>query len=228
MVFQFFIMKKILQSLFLLPLLFMISCQTEEHEVFTEQDQNSITTNMEAYDLVYRAAMYDGSSDDEIDNSTCFSMEFPYILNFQGVERPINTSEDLRDFLEGLPANNPQDIIPDFPLTVINTAHQRLQVNNRQQFAGLQQACRNSINASRGPITCAKFQFPLSFTSYNSASQQTGSAVLNSPGELFIYLDNLTNNSVVSFVFPLEIIRNSTVVTLNNRAQLVNVLRECD
>lgn len=217
--------------LFILPLLLFLlaGCQKEEYEVITEQDQNSITTDMEAYDLVYRATMHDGSADDEIDNNPCFSLIFPYTITFQGREIIISSEPERRSFLESLPSNfNPQDIIPNFPVTVKSEGHQSITVMNRQQFAGLQQACRNRINERGAPITCANFSFPLRMTSYDRTSQQASSAVLNSQEELFIYLDNLTASSVVSFEYPLEVTISNSLITVNSKAALVNLISECE
>lgn len=216
--------------LVILPLfILMAACQKEEHEVITEQDQNSISIDMEAYDLIYRAAMYDGSEDDQIDNNPCFSLLYPYTITFQEMEINISSDADRQAFLESLPTNaNPSDIIPNFPLTVINPGHQRITVRNRQQFAGLQQACRNMTNERGTPITCVNFSYPLRINSYNRVSQQTGSAVLNSQEDLFIYFDNLNANSVVSFEFPLEIKINNRFTQINNGTALVNLIRNCE
>lgn len=206
----------------------MAACQKEEHEVITERDQNSISVDMEAYNLIYRAAMYDGSADDQIDNNPCFSLLFPYTITFQGREVNLASETERQSFLESLPANaNPQDMIIDFPVTVINPGHQRITVRNRQQFAGLQQACRNTTNERGTPITCVTFSFPLRINSYNSVSQQANSAVLNSQENLFIYFDNLTASSVVSFEFPLEIRINNILTPVNNGASLVSLIRQC-
>lgn len=207
----------------------MTACQKEEHEVITERDQNSISIDMEAYDLIYRAAMYDGSADDQIDNNPCFSILFPYTITFQGREVNLSSETERQSFLESLPANtNPQDMIIDFPVTVINPGHQRITVRNRQQFAGLQQACRNTTNERGTPITCVKFSFPLRINSYNRVSQQANSEALNSQEDLFIYFDNLTTSSVVSFEFPLEIRINNILTPVNNGASLVSLIRQCE
>ncbi|MBZ9728773.1 hypothetical protein LB467_03665 [Salegentibacter sp. JZCK2] len=222
-------MKKRLPFILLFLLLFLAACQKEEYEVITEQDQNSISIDMEAYNLIYRAAMYDGSADDQIDNNPCFSLLFPYTITFQGSEINISSETERQNFLESLPANaNPQDIVLDFPVTVINPGHQRITVRNRQQFAGLQQACRNMTNERGTPITCVNFSFPLRINSYNSVSQQANSAVLNSQEDLFVYFDNLTASSVVSFEFPLEISVNNILTPVNNGAALVSLIRQCE
>lgn len=219
-------MKKVIYFVLPILFLFLVSCQKEEYEVITEQDQSSITTDMEVYDLVYRAAMHDGSADDGLDNSHCFSIEFPYIVNHQGEMIEITSEAVLRDFLADLPTNAP-DIIPNFPVTVINAGHQRVTVRNRQQLAGLQQACRNMSNERGGPITCLKFSFPLRITSYERDSQQTGSTNLHSREELFLYFDNLGPGSVVNFVYPLDVVKNNNPVSVANRNQLENLLRDC-
>lgn len=221
-------MKK---SFFLILALFFVltACQKEEYEVITEQDQNSITTDMETYDLIYRLAMYDGSEDDEIDDNPCFSLVFPYTLSFQGREINISNNIDRISFIESLPANiNYHDLIPDFPVTVINSGHQRVTVMNRQQFAGLQQACRNFINERGGPITCMKFTFPVRINSYNRPSQQVGSSTLNSQEELFNYFDNLIASDVVSFEFPLEVRIGNRSITVNNGTALVDYIKNCE
>lgn len=220
-------MKK---SLFLIPALFFLltACQKEEFEVITEQDQNSITADMEAYDLIYRVAMHDGSDDDAIDDTSCLSLVFPYTINFQGKEIKLTNESERLNFIESLPPGfNHLDLIPGFPVTVINAQHQRITVQNRQQYAGLQQACRNLINERGGPISCMKFSFPVRINSYNRNSQQVGSAILNSQEELFNYFDNLISSDVVGFEFPLEIKIGNRSIMVNKGTALVDHIKDC-
>lgn len=219
-------MKNILYIIPVLFLSFLTSCQVEEDIMDTEEDRNSIALNTETYNLVYRTAMHDGSEDDEIDNNPCFLIEFPYTVNFQGVETVINTADDRQAFIESLPTD--QEVIPNFPLTVINVAYQRVQVNNRPQFTGLQQACRNITSEGRAPINNARFLFPLRINSYDHTFQQTASVIFDTEEELFIYFENQIIGSVITFEYPLEIlIGDNQIVSAGNRNQLRDVLREC-
>lgn len=222
-------MKKPFSLLLILSSLLFTACQKEEYEVITDQDQNSISVNSEVYDLVLRTTMFDGSVDDEIDGSPCFSIEFPYTVIVDGEEFNINSEAALNEFLAGLPQDvETEDIALNFPVRVKNTGHQTVTVVNIQQLRGLQQSCRNSQAGNRGPITCARFSFPLRLTSYNSASQQTGAAVLNSQEELFEYLNNTSSNTVVSFEYPLQIISNGVEIRIPNQNRLRELLRECE
>lgn len=221
-------MREINTFFLIISLLILASCQKEEYEVLSDQDQNTITLNSESYNLVFRSSMHDGSEDDEIDNSPCYSIDFPYTINIGGAEVTITSEADRNSFLADLPANTPLNAGNlNFPLTLVNAAHQRVQVMNRQQLAGLQQACRNSINERGGPITCVQLVFPVQVFSYERGSQETGSTILNNQEELYTYLINLTPNTVMSFEFPLEVRRNNRNIAVPNQSRLVDLLEEC-
>lgn len=222
-------MKKINCFFLLCSLLILAACQKEEYEVLTNEDQNAITTNSGTYDLVFRSAMYDGTEDDEIDNSPCFSIEFPFTVSVRGVAVEIASEAERNALISGLPGNipfNPGNL--HFPLTIRNAAHQRVEIMNRQQFVRLQQDCRNSINERGRRITCVQLVFPVRVFSYERGSQQTGSTVLTSKEELYIYLENLTASSVMSFEFPVEVKRNNRNISVPSQSRLVEMLRECE
>lgn len=222
-------MKKTIYFLLLANLFLLASCQTEEYEVITDQDQSSMSLDSEVYDLVFRTSMYDGSADDEIDGSPCFSIEFPYTVIVDGEEITISSEAERNAFLAGLaPGALPQDIELDFPVNIQNAGHQIVTVVNIQQFRGLQQGCRNSLGRNGAPINCARFSFPLRLTSYNRASQQSGSAVLNSQQELFQYLENISSSIVVSFEYPLEMVLGNRNITIPNQNRLRALLRDCE
>lgn len=219
---------KISSVILMLVTFLLAGCQKEEFEVLTEEDQNAFTTDAQVYDLALRSSMYDGSADDEIDESPCFSLQFPYTVSFSGRELTINSAAERANFISEL-AQNPVGISfsLQFPVTVKNAAHREVVVQNRQQYLGLQQACRNSLNSGQGPITCARVEFPVLVFTYDRALQQTNSINLNTEEEMFNFLNNLNNNSVVSFDYPLSLILEDERIVVRNNSQLTNLLQSC-
>lgn len=208
----------------ILVLCFTAACQKEEFEVLTEDDQNAITTGSQVYDVVLRTTMHDGSEDDEIDESPCFSIEFPYSISLSGQEITISSAAQRASFLNQV---GQTAFSLNFPLTIRNAAHQQITVMNRQQFAGLQQSCRTAVAMNEAPITCAQLELPVLLFAYDRALQQTSSSRFSNKEDLFTFLNNLDANTVVSFEYPLIVVRGNARVEIRNNAQLFNSLRSC-
>lgn len=192
--------------------------------MLTEDDQNAITTDSQVYDAVLRTSMHDGSEDDEIDESPCFSLEFPYSVTLLGQQITISSVAQRVSFLNQV---GQTAFSLNFPVTVRNAAHQQITVVNRQQFAGLQQSCRTAVAMNEAPITCAQIEFPVLVFAYDRALQQTSSSRFSNKEALFTFLNNLDSNTVVSFEYPLIVVRGNARVEVRNNAQLLNALRSC-
>jgi hypothetical protein len=226
---RFLYIKKLwLFSLYFASLLLM-GCQEEEYEVLTEEEQQSLSRDSETFDLVMRTSMHDGSIDDEIDNSPCFSLDLPFEVSVNGTKYNINTASELSDFLDSRSRGNiPGTVEFQFPFTVTNANYVQIPVNNAQQFRALQQRCENDIALGEQPVTCAKIQYPVTVFVYDTRSQKTLSQKMNNKEQLFSFLSNIKDNQIFNFSFPIEVELNGNSFEVSNNSQLRNLLKECN
>ncbi len=206
-----------------------LGCPTEEYEILTEDTKAAIQADSEFYDLVERAAMYDGSEDDEIDGSPCFSIRFPYGLNLEGVSVRINSFADLKAFLrnlEGETGTGEMEI--DFPVTLKMSDYRNVTVKSKQEFQSFRQACRNQMASARGAITCVEIDFPVKLLVYNTNTQRTNSANFANKEQLYVFLNNREADEVYAFDYPINLkTDNNFSVEINNRAQFEAALSNC-
>ncbi|WP_029035820.1 hypothetical protein [Salinimicrobium terrae] len=212
-----------------LVLLLLMGCQEEEYEVLTEEEEQSLSRDSETFDLVMRTAMHDGSLDDEIDNSPCFSLITPYEIVVNGVKITINSNSDLEEFIKNRGAgNNSGKIELQFPLTATNSNYQQIPINNPQQLRALQQRCQNEVALGEQPVTCAEIEFPVTVFLYDKQLQKTFSENISNKESFFQFLSNVRNGQVFNFFFPLQVEVDGALISVDNNKELRNLLRKCN
>ncbi|HER40911.1 MAG TPA: hypothetical protein ENO10_06795 [Salinimicrobium catena] len=210
-------------------MLLTISCQTEKHEVLTEEEGVSFTEGSEFYSLVERSSMHDGSQDDELDQSPCFSLSFPYRVLLEGVEIKIASLSDLRVVLDKISGDVPEKLSLKFPISVTTSSYESISVASLEELRELQQTCGMQIAADNAPITCAKIEFPVRMLVYNTATQETTSANIANKQQLYVFLQNKATNEVLSFEYPLTVsYEGESEVVVNSSSELRTALKTCN
>ncbi len=213
----------------LVCILLTLSCQTEKHEVLTEEDQQSFTEGSEFYSLVERASMHDGSWDDELDESPCFSISFPYQVVVQGVDVRIASAADLNFILENISNAGMQEFSFRFPLTLTWSNYENLSVSSVEELAELKQACLNDIATNNLPITCVEMDFPVKLFAYNLNTQNTSTVNAANKKQLYIFLQNNHPNEVLSFDYPLNLsFQGGVEMEVNNNTEFAAALKTCN
>ncbi len=82
-------------SLLLVALNF-ISCQEEFEELPGEDNREAIMASSSTGQLIQRTSSKDGSYDNIVDGASCFAINFPYVVNVNGLEINIDAIEDLK------------------------------------------------------------------------------------------------------------------------------------
>lgn len=226
---RFLKMSKIYTILKVLTILLILgACQSEEYEILTQEDQESFSEDSEFFGLVERVSMNDGSDDDELDESPCFSINFPYRLVIQGVEVKIASAEDLEDILEDIDHSEVQDFSFQFPLNLTWSNYETINVSNMQELAKLKQACAKEIAGKRAPITCLDIEFPIKLFAYNVNSQITSSANAANKKQLYIFLQNKDPKEVLSFDYPIELsFENDAEMEVYSNTEFAAALKTC-
>lgn len=203
------------------------ACQSEEYEVLTGETEASFTEGSEFYNLVERSSMHDGSKDDEIDESPCFSLSFPYDVLVAGLEIKIASSSDLEVLLERLDEIESDDFSLQFPITLTLSNYENVSISNMYQFHEFQQNC-NEIEDELEPITCVDIEFPVKLFVYNTNTQQTNSANIANKQQLYVFLQNKASNEVLNFEYPVTLSdEEGSKVEINGSTEFRNALKTC-
>lgn len=222
-------MKNILNISLLILGVLVVSCQTEKHEVLTEENAVSFTEGSEFYNLVERSAMHDGSQDDELDESPCFSISFPYRVNLEGIEIKIASLADLLVVLSRADEDEYEELDLVFPISVTTSSYEKVSVNNWEELEELQESCDAAIADNAAPITCAAIEFPVKMLVYNTNTQETTSANLANKQQLYVFLQNKAPHEVLSFEYPVTVnYDQSSEVRVSSSMELRNALRNCN
>ncbi|SDK86893.1 hypothetical protein SAMN04488034_101708 [Salinimicrobium catena] len=223
------VMKNFLNIYLLILGLLVVACQTEKHEVLTEENSVSFTEGSEFYNLVERSAMHDGSQDDELDQSPCFSISFPYKVILEGVEIRIASLADLMVVLSRTGNGGLESIELVFPVAVTTSSYEKISVSSWEELRELQESCVAEIAANAAPITCAAIEFPVKMLVYNTNTQETTSANLANKQQLYVFLQNKAPHEVLSFEYPVTVsFEGSSEMEVNNSMELRNALRTCN
>ncbi len=202
------------------------SCQKEEKEYIDETPADTITANSPLTGLLLRTSQNPGSYDDIIDGNGCASVVLPITVIANGQQITINTPEDIlliQQIFNQFP-NDTDTLEITFPITLELFDFTQVVVNNQSELDAFAATCgTNDVE-----IGCLDFVYPISFFTYNSDQQQTGSVVVNSDLELFSFLQGLGPNDFISLDFPISVIlADGSTSEVNSNQQLQTLIADC-
>lgn len=205
--------------LLVITLLFLVGCQKETLEIIeAPEDETSFLFDQQLTSLIKSVAAHDGSFDDVIDKSSCFSIDIPYQIELNGAPHNVNTVDDL------LAIKETDQIELVYPLNLNFADYAQQQVLSNVDFEELILACAEDL-LFNDRITCVDFQYPIRVKVYNTTS--------NTFETLFYEHDKMTFQSIVSFAedelatieYPISIIdRNGLEKIIQNNDQLKQLI----
>ena len=210
------------------------SCQDEEIEPNPE-NENIINSETALLSLMQSTSAYDGSVDDIMDEANCLSVNLPVTVVVNGITITINTLEDL-GLIEAIynEFDNDDDVLEYiFPITIILNDYTEITIENQEQLQEFIDEC----TADEDVIECIDFQYPISFSMYDTNFQVIDTVVIGSDFELYVFLQSLeTSNSAVvlaSLNFPVTMVyANGDTVEVNSNQELEAAINaaeeECD
>ncbi len=219
--------------LFNLILFIFSSCQEETEQITPPLSGNVILPNSEVAHLIQRIALNDGSSDNIIDHSSCTTLEFPFTVRVNGQEIEIASKEDfttVERIIDEFENDNDRVSIV-FPVTVTLADHTQRIINENEALQNIIDQCTEGGHDE--DIECVDFQYPLTFSVYNSNNQLSDVLAINNDQELFDFFDTREKDDLVAFKFPIIIILSGgEEITMNNndqlRAFIENAIDDCD
>ena len=204
------------------------SCQKEENIVVDPADNTeSFSGDSNIVADLLSATQNDGSLDNLIDGTSCFSLDFPVQVVANGQEVTLNSIEDIQ-LIEAIYNGNLGDsdgLELVFPVTLISDDFSQEIVNDLNAYNALLANCNNNV---ADDYNCLDFQFPISGVLYNASNEQTGTLNINSDREWFSFLSTLTSDVYVAINYPITIIVNGGSTSINSNTELFNAFNQLD
>ncbi|MGJ8738073.1 hypothetical protein [Zobellia laminariae] len=213
---------------FLLALLMALtSCQDEEPFVETIDEEQTLSFDSTALELMKETVSNDGSYDNIVDGASCFDIQFPYKVVANGVELTIDSMdglqvlEEILDDVEGFEST--MDIV--FPVTVTMADYTEVTISTKEDLQKTALECvEGGIDAD---IECIDVVYPATVFTYNPNFQQTASVLVEHDVELRRFFAGLEESDLVSFDFPITLkYKDSTEVIANTNSELSDILRQ--
>ncbi len=203
------------------------ACQDEVIEETPPNEQEIIQSDSNLATLMRSTSANDGSVDNLLDDSDCFTVNLPVTIEANGITLTIETLNDL-SLLEAIfDANTNDDDNVDFlfPITIILNDFTEINIESEEELENFIETCTVDDDI----VECADFVYPISFSIYNTSFQVIDTVVIDNDYELYIFLEGLENgnNGVVlaSLNFPVSIqYTNGSTVEVNNNQALEDAI----
>jgi len=225
-------MKTKMKFLLLVPffaILLLTSCQEEVVEVSNPTENQALVATSELTSMVSATAKMDGSVDNIIDKASCLSIKLPLKVVVNGIEIIVDSKDDYK-IIEAIfnKYDGDKDLLDIvFPIKIISSDYSEIDINSRLDFENLVKKCQGE-NEVDDDIECIDFQYPISFSVYNTNFQIANVVKIENDRELHYFMNRVKNAEVkakLNFPVTMELADGSEIV-VNNHSELENTLRK--
>lgn len=224
------IMKPTIKRIFLINLfaLFaLFSCNEEPFQEVQNNQEEVIAPNSSLANLMALTTSNDGSVDDILDGADCFSVNLPVTITAGNITITINTLDDL-ELLEDILDELDDEEVPEFlfPITITLNDFEQVIIENQEELEAFIDQCLEDDNEV---IECVDFQYPISFSIYNTDFQIIDTVIIENDQELYEFLENLEEgvNGLVlaSLNFPVTLVyANGDTIQVTSNQELESAI----
>ncbi|MDO5977967.1 hypothetical protein [Flavivirga spongiicola] len=225
-------MKSKMRTLLLIPFfafLLFTSCQDEVIDITPPAESEALVANSTLTSFISATSAKDGSADNIIDKASCLSVELPVTVIVNGLEIIIDSKEDYK-VIEAIfnkfeDDDDKLEIV--FPITIVLADHSEIVLNNREDLENLIEECRGE-NEADDDIECIDFQYPISFSVYDTSFQVIDVITIENDRELHRFIKRIKEGDVfASLNFPVTMIyADGSTTVVNNNEELESTIRE--
>jgi hypothetical protein len=176
-----------------------ISCQKESLVVLENNQEPSFFDDAQLVSLLKGVSAHDGSFDDIIDRSSCFSIKIPYGVVLNGESQQINNIEDLQSI------NESDEVILLFPIEISFATYQEENISSLQEFENVVRNCANG-GLYNDRITCVDFVYPFNVGVFDPATSNFETIVFDHDKKTFQSIDSLNSLYLATIKFPIEVV----------------------
>ncbi|WP_192877678.1 MULTISPECIES: hypothetical protein [Arenibacter] len=211
---------------FILSLVLMnLSCRQEEFLYEPPLDQPNLGNSMVA-DLLERIALKDGSGDNIVDRSNCFTVQLPVTVNVNGSDLQVDSENDFAN-IEAIfdTSDDDTDVLEiQFPITIILSDFSEVAIVDQTAFDNYSSNC-NGENVPDDDIECLDVEYPITASIFNQTTEVFDHLSITSDLQLYNFIDDLRPDDVVNMAFPINVIlADGRVISIGNLIALEQVI----
>lgn len=205
----------------LLGLFGILACQ--EENTIESPESGAFTVGSPLGVAIVQTAQADTSGDNIIDSTSCYRIEFPYLITVNGQPVNVNSVDSYQTVAAILSSTSMDDdtITFNFPITLKFRDHSTQTVSSSAELAGVNNVCGPEALS----FNCIGFVFPISFTVYDTAAQTPDAVTVSDEESLYEYVTGLSPETLLSFVFPVSLLSyDGELITVDNHSAMLSVL----
>ncbi|RRO19711.1 hypothetical protein [Flavobacteriaceae bacterium 14752] len=189
-----------------------------------ELSEDSSHRTSELTRLIKAMSLHNARFDDAIDNTSCFSLIFPYQVQINSELRTINSIQDISAL------NNEDEIDIVYPVNAVFYNYEEHKINSTTEFNLVKNTCDQNFNIQTN--LCLDFQYPITFKEFNDLTRSFETFQLNSDKDVFLHLENLHDNDVFEIDYPIFLSdSNSGSIRIDSNAEFISAfnlsLQDC-
>lgn len=202
-------MKKIF---YILVLCILIGCYDDESQTIHSENVSHRASALSHF-IISMSSHY-ASFDDNIDGTSCFSLDFPYQLEVNSELTTITSIDDVSAIHE----EDHVEII--YPVNTNFYNYEERQANSQSDLNLIKANCNQDFTIEPNP--CLNFQFPFILKEYNDLTESFETFQLNTKREVYVHFDNLHDNDLYEIDYPIFLVQaNSDVVQVNSNSEFI-------
>ena len=174
----------------------LIGCQKESLRITDQQQEESFLADAQLVGLVRGVTAHDGSLDNIVDNSSCFSINFPYYCNVNGEVFYYEQASDLKVIYPT------DEVEPVFPISMTYADYGEITVNSRAEFDDLIGRCASGL-LYNDAIQCVDLIYPVSISMYNTETLDFQTVTFDHDRLTFTQISAMSSSDVASINFPI-------------------------
>lgn len=212
-----------------LLVLLTVGCQQETEMISPVPPDQAITIDAPVAQLLQRLVMLDGSGDNIVDRSSCSSLVYPVSVTVNGQPLLIQSSEDLDEIERVFDASGSDEdsVVIQFPVTLLLADYSTQIINNLAEWESLLSSCTEG--GSDDDLECLDLEYPVSMALYDTANQKSSVVTFTSDRDVFLFLDQVSSQVLMSFRFPVVLTDSSGLeYTVTDFEQLEDILLDND
>lgn len=170
--------------------------------------------------LVLSVSAHDGSFDDVLDESGCFSVKFPYDILYKG---NIITIESVNDLLSIDPSLEARF---QFPIQITFSDYVEVTIESEADLQIARASCATNTIFLES-IQCVDFIYPVEIAVFNSETSSFETLTVDHDQETFLSVVAFTAQDRASIQFPVSIqFHDGAIVPVFSEMELIQIVSE--
>ncbi len=195
--------------------------------VFIEAPEDEIIEkNSAVATLIRNISTHDGSNDNILDYSNCFSIKLPVEVTANGSKLDISSKDDYK-IVEYIfdDSDDDTDVLDiTYPISLTLEDFTEVTIASADELSNYSKTCKGE-NIKDSDIECLDFQYPINGSLFNTSSGTISTFSINSDEEFLKFIDGLNNVEIVSVEFPITVMLfNDDIVAINNFTELESII----